>query len=213
MKKKKRNDQEPSFSVIYGSLKYFKNKMIKNIQSIRKTQQSPKSIKNKCATSSRQQQELCLLRRKEEQKSLKFDRRNENIDKYININEELSNSADTSFIFDASTQADITICSRQEDDKKKSHNCNCLTSQNITENNEQILSMISNDQSVIYSDKFADELSKNHMRQMFLKNKIKKYKRCSCREQCPYALYKLQQQIQMQHAGKESRRRNQRIDA
>lgn len=191
LKKEKRNEsKEPSrFSAIHGSLKYFKNKIIKNIQSVRKTQQSPKSIKY--VTSSRHQQEPCFLRRKEEEKFLKFDRRNEDINKYIDIGEELCNSADTSFTSNASTQADISICSRQ-DDKKKSRNCNCLTSQNVTENNKQTspLSMI-NDRSVIYSDKFADELSKDHMRQMFLKSKIKKYKRCSCKEQCPYALYKL----------------------
>lgn len=168
-----------------------KNKIIKNIQSIRKTHQSAKNVKNKCVTSNQKQQhEVCLLREKEEQKSLKFSRRNDDINKYTDISEELDNSADISFTSDASAQTDIVIS--QENDKE-SYNCNCLASRNITEDNEQTnsLLMTNGDRSVIHLDKFANKLSKNPMRQTFLKNKIKKYKKCSCRKGCPYALNKL----------------------
>lgn len=188
----KKEDQEPiRFSTIYDSLKYFKNKIIKNVQNISKTQKS-RSTKNKCVTSSQEQQdEVCLSQKKEEQKSLKFNRRNEDINKYTNISKKLDNWADTSFTSDASTQVDITICSRQENNK--SHNCNYLANRNITENNKQTspLSMINDDRFVIHLDKFAEKLSNNYIRKIFLKNKIKKYKKCSCGKQCPYVLYKL----------------------
>jgi len=113
------------FSTIYGSLKYFKNKIIKNIQNIQKTPQFSKSIKNKCVTSSQEQQhEVCLLRKKE-QKSLKFNRKNEDTD----TSEELdNNSVDISFTSDASAKTDITICSQE--DNNKSHKCNHLASRN-----------------------------------------------------------------------------------
>ncbi|XP_024872928.1 uncharacterized protein LOC112455318 [Temnothorax curvispinosus] len=137
---------------------------------------------------------MCLLQRKDisQHESLKFHRRNEYINKYTDIVEELGNSVDTSFTSDTSAQADIVIRSRQESDKK-SCNCNRFASRNITENNEQTspLSMINDDRSMIHLDRFADKLSKNYVRQTFLKNKRKKYKKCSCRKQCPYALYKL----------------------
>jgi len=163
---------------------------MKNIQSIQKTPQFSKSIKNKCVTSSQEQQhEVCLLRKKE-QKSFKFNRKNEDINKYIDTSEELDNSVDISFTSNASAQTDITVCSQGDD--KKSHKCNYLGSRNNTKTNKQIspLSIINDDRSVI-SDRFADELSKICVRQTFLKNKIKRYRRCSCGEQCPYALYKL----------------------
>ncbi|XP_036138947.1 uncharacterized protein LOC105829606 [Monomorium pharaonis] len=188
---KKETDQEPiRFSVIYGSLKFFKNKIIKNIQSIRKTAQSLNSTKNKCVTISQQQQKVCLSQGKKKRKLLKSNRRNEYITKYSDISEKLDNSADTLFIFDASAQVD-TVCSSQKDDKK-SHNCN-FASRNMTENNEQHspIATINNDRFAIYSNKFGDELSKNRAKHTLLKNKIEKYRRCPCKEQCPYALYKL----------------------
>lgn len=188
-----KEDQEPiRFSTVYDSLKYFKNKVIKNIQSIRKTQQSTRSTKNKCVTSNQEQQdEVCFSRRKEEQKFLKFNGRNEDINKYTDISEELNNWTDTLFTCDASTQVDITICSQQENNK--SHNCNRLVNRNITENNKQTipLSVINDDRFVIHLDKFADKLSNSFIRKTFLKNKIKKYKKCLCGKQCPYVLYKL----------------------
>lgn len=172
-------------------MKRFKNKIIKNIRSIRKTHQSAKNIKNKCVTSSQEvQHEVCLLQEEEEQKFLKFNRRNDDINNYTDISEESDNSANISSTSDASVQTDIVIS--QENDKK-SYNCNCLTSRNITEDNEQTnpLLMTNGDRSVIHLDKFANELSKSPVRQTFLKNKIKKYKKCSCGKGCPYALYKL----------------------
>jgi len=178
------------FSTIYGSLKYFKNKIIKNIQSIQKAPQFSKSIKNKCVTFSQEQQHEVYLLRKKEQKSLKFNRKNEDI-KYTDTSKELDNSIDISFTSNASAQTDIAICSQENDNK--SHKCNHLASRNNIKINKQIspLSINDDDQSVIYSDRFADELSKNRVKQTFLKNKIKRYRRCSCGEQCPYALYKL----------------------
>ncbi|XP_011697632.1 PREDICTED: uncharacterized protein LOC105455765 isoform X4 [Wasmannia auropunctata] len=189
----KKKDQEPTrFLAIYGGLKYFKNKIIKNIQNVRKTPQSPKSTKNKCITSSQeQQQEVCFLQKKE-QNFLQFRNRNEDTNKYTDISGELGNLADTTFTSDDSVQTDIAICSRQEDDKKKLYSyCNRLARRNIIGNNKQTSPLINNDRSVIYSDRFADEFSKNRVRQTFLKNKIKRYRKCSCGEQCPYALYKL----------------------
>lgn len=171
---------------IYDGLKFCKNKIIKNIQSIRKTRRSSKSTKHECVTSN--QQEMCVLQKEEKQKSLK-DTRNEEITKDADISEELGNSADTSFTSDTSTQTEITICSWQENNKKLFY----LPCRNVIENSTQVnpLSMISNDRSAIPSDRFIGELSKNRAKQTFLTNKIKKYKKCSCREQCPYALYKL----------------------
>lgn len=179
------------FSAIYGSLKCFKNKIIKNIQSIRKTQ-SARNIKNKCVTSNQEQQyEMCLLREKEGEKFLKFSKRNDDINKYIDISEELDDSADISFTSDASAQTDIAISQQKND--KKSYNCNCLASRNITEDNGQInpLLITNGDRSVIHLDRFANELPKGPTRQTLLKSKIKRYKKCSCRKECPYALYKL----------------------
>lgn len=195
MKKKKEKDKKLiKFSKIYGSLNLFKNKIIKNIHS-RKIRQSPNSTncKRNCVSSIQQQQHKEHLLLQKEQKPLKFIRRND-VNKYTDISKELDNSADTSFTSNASAQADITICSQQKDGKK-SHNYNCFTSQNITKKfsplNEQIspLSMINDDQSVIYSNRFTDKLSKNSTKQTFLKNKITY--RYLCGEQCPYALYKL----------------------
>lgn len=186
----KKEDHEPiNFSMIYDRLKYFKDKIIKNIQSVRKTHQFAKNTK--CVTSSQEQHKVCFLRKTEEQEPLKFNRRNEDINKYTDTSEELDNSADISFTSDASAQTDIVI--PQQENDKKSYNCNCLASRNITENNEQTspLLMINDDQSMISLDRFTNELPKNCVKQTFLKNKIKKYKKCSCEKQCPYALYKL----------------------
>lgn len=175
------------FLTIYNGLKFFKNKIMKNIQSIRKTRRSPKSNKDECVTSN--QQQMCVLQKEEEQKSLK-DTRNENITKDADI-EELGNSADMSFISDISTQTEIITClwPWHENSEKLSN----LPYRNVTENSTQVnpLFMINNDRSMIHSDRFTDELPENRAKQIFLTSKIKKYKKCSCREQCPYALYKL----------------------
>lgn len=173
---------------IYDGLKFFKNKIMKNIQSIRKTRRSPKSTKHECVTSN--QQQMCVLQKEKKQKSLK-DTRNENKTKEADITKELGNSADMSFISDTSTQTEITTCSWPwHENSEKLSNLPC---RNVTENSTQMnsLFMISNDRSVIHSDRFTGELPENRPKQTFLTNKIKKYKKCSCREQCPYALYKL----------------------
>lgn len=158
---------------------------MRNIQSIRKTRRSPKSTEHECVTSNQQQLQTCVLQKEEEKKSLK-DTRNEDITKDTDISKELSNSADTSFTSDISAQTEISICSWQENNEKL-FNLPC----NVTKNSMSPLSMISDDRTMIHADRFAGELSKNHVKQTFLANKIKKYKKCSCREQCPYALYKL----------------------
>lgn len=139
-------------------------------------------------TSNQQQLQICVLQKEEKQKSLK-DTKNEDITKDTDISEELSNLADTSLSSDAFAQTEIATCSWQENETRLPN----LPYQNVIENSTQAspLSMISNDRSVIHSDRFTGVLSKNHTKQMFLANKIKKYKKCSCREQCPYALYKL----------------------
>ncbi|KAM0733346.1 hypothetical protein ACS0PU_012895 [Formica fusca] len=190
---KRKRDHKPSEHTIrsltiYGGLKFFKNKIIKNIQSFRKTRKSPKSTKHQCVTSNQQQLQICVLQKEEKQKSLK-DTKNEDITKDTDISEELSNLADTSLSSDAFAQTEIATCSWQENETRLPN----LPYQNVIENSTQAspLSMISNDRSVIHSDRFTGVLSKNHTKQMFLANKIKKYKKCSCREQCPYALYKL----------------------
>lgn len=126
-----------------------------------------------------------ILQREKKQESLK-DTRNKYIIKDIDINKELSNSTDTSFTSDASVQTEIAVW--QETDEKLSN----LSCQNVIENTQTSpLSMINDDRSVIHSERFTGELSKNRTKYMFLTNKIKKYKKCSCKEQCPYALYKL----------------------
>ncbi|XP_011636773.1 uncharacterized protein LOC105426993 [Pogonomyrmex barbatus] len=185
----KKRDQGPiatKFSVMYG-LKYFKNKIIKNIENIRKIQQSSKNTKNKCMTLSQQHQETCFLQEKEIQASLNISK---NIIKYIN-NERSSNSIDTSFRSDISTQTETVVCS-QESNERKLDTCNRLANRDVmidsVQNNP--LSSINNDRSMIYLNRFA-ELSKNRVKQMFLKNKIKKCRKCSCMERCPYALNKL----------------------
>lgn len=161
---------------------------MKNIQSIQKTRRSPKSTKHECVMSNQQQLQMCILQKEENQKSLK-DIRNEDIIKDTDISEELGNSTDLSFTSDACAQTEIIICSWQENDEKSPN----LPCRNVIENSTQagLLSMISDDCSVIHSDRFTGELSKNRAKHTFLANKIKKYKKCSCREQCPYALYKL----------------------
>lgn len=189
---KRKRDHKPSEHTIrsltiYGGLKFFKNKILKNIQNFRKTRRSPKSTEYECVTPNQQQLQICVLQKEEKQKSLK-DTRNENIPKDTDISEELSNSADTSLSSDAYAQTEIAICSWQDEERLLNLPC-----RKVIENSMQAspLSMISDDRSVIHSDRFADKLSKNQAKQMFLANKIKKYKKCSCREQCPYALYKL----------------------
>lgn len=167
-------------STIYDGLKLFKNKIMKNIQSIRKTRRSLTS-KHECVTSN--QQQMCVLQKEEKQKSLK-NTRNEDITKNADMSEELDNS----FTSNTSTQTEITTCSGQKNNKKLSY----LPCQNVIENSMQVSPLsINNDRSVIYSDRLISEFAKNRAKQTFLTNKIKKYKRCSCREQCPYALYKL----------------------
>ncbi|XP_070160090.1 uncharacterized protein [Polyergus mexicanus] len=188
---KRKRDHKPSEHTIrslttYSSLKFFKNKIIKNIQSFRKTRQSPKSTEHQCVTN-QQQLQIYVLQKEEKQKFFE-DTKNEDITKNTDINEELSNAADTSLSSDAFAQTEIAICSWQENEGRLLN----LPCRNVIENSTQAspLSMIS-DRSVIHSDRFTGELPKNHTKRMFLANKIKKYKKCLCREQCPYALYKL----------------------
>lgn len=190
---KRKRDHKPSEHrirslTIYGGLKFFKNKILKNIQNFRKTRRSPESTEYECVKPNQQQLQICVRQKEEEQKPLK-DTRNENITKDTDISEVLSNSADTSLSSDAFAQTEIAICSWQESEEKLLN----LPCRNVIENSTQAspLSMISDDRSVIHSNQFTDKLSKNQAKQMFLANKIKKYKKCSCKEQCPYALYKL----------------------
>lgn len=51
---------------------------------------------------------------------------------------------------------------------------------------------INNDEVTVYSDRFINSSRQNReKKELSLKNKLMRYKKCSCKNRCPYALYKL----------------------
>lgn len=94
--------------------------------------------------------------------------------------------------FEAFAQTKIITYSLQKNDKK-TLNCNYLSNRNAMKNvqTSPLVPIISDKRSVTCADRCTSKLLKGHMKQAFLKNKARKCKKCSCKEQCPYTLYKL----------------------
>lgn len=140
-----------------------------------------KRTKDKCVTST--QQQPCFSQ-KEREKCIKFDKSKKGMSKCIDISKESENSMDALFTSNTSTQAEITV----QNDK----NSDYLSCRHMSENNTQLSSMMmSDDEAIFSSDHISEKSSKTRIKQVLLKNKIKRYKKCSCGSQCPYALYKL----------------------
>lgn len=171
---------QTTLSTIYGGLKSFKNRLVKIIHSVPGAQLFLKNTKDSCVEFNEQQQ---IPRKEEKRKFPEFNEEKENdVSKCININGELDDLTD-SLTSDTSTQVDIT-CSCQEDDKKSTH-------RNLTENNVQASPLISDNRLIVHSSWITGQTSKSPVKRVFLRNKPKKYKICSCGSQCPYTLYKL----------------------
>lgn len=191
--KTEREEEPPSYkptiilSTIYNGLKSFKDKLVKIIRSVPTPQLSLKTTKNKCVTSNRQRQ-VRSSRKEEKRKFFEFDQVDENdVSKCIDINEIPDDSMDTLLTSDISTQADVTACSCQEDDTKFTYS----SCREVTDNMQAgLLSLINSNRLFIDLNRVTDELSRDHVKQTFCRNKLRKYKICSCGSHCPYALYK-----------------------
>jgi hypothetical protein len=188
----KEKKQKTAFrlSRIYQDLKFLKNKVTKNVQNVRKIQQSSEDYQ--CVCSSPQ---VYLPQKEAKQEYLEFDLRN--ITEYTKISKELNNSSNASFSLDVSTQTSIISYSWQDDDKEsynlfndeESFNDNYVVYRNL-ESGEQVnsLSAVNNNRLTICSNQSPKRRSpKSRVKRTLLSRK----KKCSCEEQCPYMLYKL----------------------
>lgn len=136
----------------------------KIIGSIRKIQDFQKKPEHTCVISDRQK---CFLRK--DKKLLDSDtcKKNERTD----VSEGLDiNSRNILFTRDASTQTEIATCSCQKDLEK-------LFDRSVTNN--------------VSTDLSGNSPMNDARNETSPRNKIKRYKRCSCGEQCLYAMYKL----------------------
>lgn len=197
-----KGNEEPSpcesstigLSMVYNGLRSFKDKIIKTVQSVPVSRRFLKRTKVKCVTSI-QQGQTCLSQKKEKKRRenslIEFDKRIENdVSKCIeDISEESENAKDVLFASDASAQIKTTICTWRQENGENSDYPPCRKLKNNTRLGP--LSITSDDGSVVDSDRITGESPKNRVMQTLLKNKLKKYKKCSCGVQCPYALYKL----------------------
>jgi len=168
-----------------------KNKVTKNVQSVRKIQQSSEDYQYICSSS-----QVYLPQKEAKQEYLEFDLND--IPEYTKLCKELNNSSNASFSLDVSTQASIIPCSEQDDDKElcnlfndeESFNDNHIVCRNLMGNGEQVnpLPAINNNRLVICTSRSPKRRSaKSRVKRTLLSRK----KKCSCGEHCPYMLYKL----------------------
>lgn len=139
-------------------------KIIRGIQKIQDFQKKPDHT---CVTSDLQK---CLPRKDKELSY--FNTWNKNLNERTYVGEGFDiDSRNILFTRNAFTQTEIATCSCQKDNEK-------LFDQSVTNN---------------LSTGLSDNSPMNHepRNETSLRNKIKKYKKCSCGEQCPYAMYKL----------------------
>lgn len=146
--------------------KIVNRKIIGGIRKIRDSRKKPEQ--HVCAISDRQR---CLSRK--ENLFLDSDTPNQVTSKSTDVSEEL-NATGIPFTCDAFTQTRIATCSCNKDKQK-------LRNRHF---NGRIAVMNS------VSTSLSDNSPMNNARDE-MKGKIKKYKKCSCGEQCPYAMYKL----------------------
>lgn len=94
--------------------------------------------------------------------------------------------------FEAFAQTEIVTYSLQKNGNE-AFNYNHLSNRNVTKNvrTSPLVPMMSDKRSVICTDRCTGKLLKDRVKQAIWRNKTKKYKKCSCKGQCPYALYKL----------------------
>lgn len=157
-----------------------KRKIIKNIQGIQKARQSSKN--HQCV--SKQRPQVCASQEEATQEISKVDSRIAEIThRHTEVSKELNNSPSTPFLHgrsDASTQTLLIIPDFAQNDDKESSSRSF--SQNLTDDRLTICP----DQSICGSSNGCRRLQTS-----LRKRKIRKYKKCSCGRQCPYALYKL----------------------